>query len=192
MWPLRQLAAALAAIAVSLACGDAPEPEAERDVPVRVGSVGVDRFNSPVVILEEQDGPRMLPIWIGAAEASSIAAHLHDRPPPRPNFHDLAKRVIQSVEAQLVRVVVTELRDGTYYATLELRTNGKIVAIDVRPSDAIAVAVRLDAPILVREGLFEQAGDALTPDDSGQSVRFEAPQRPHPPGSPPATPALEL
>jgi bifunctional DNase/RNase len=178
--------------AFSLACGDAPEHEVEREVPVRVGSIAVDRFNSPVVILEEQDGPRVLPIWIGAAEASSIAAHLHNQPPPRPNFHDLAKRVIQSVQAQLVRVVVTELRDGTYYATLELRTNGKIVEIDVRPSDAIAVAVRLDAPILVREGLFEQAGDALAPDDSGQSVSLEAPRGPQPTGRKQATPALEL
>ena len=190
MRPLAVLAPLLAAIA--LACGDAPEPAAELEVPVRVGSVGVDRFNSPVVILEEQEGPRMLPIWIGAAEAGSIAAHLHNRPPPRPNFHDLAKRVIQSVEAQVVRVVVTELRDGTYYATLELRTNGKVVEIDVRPSDAIALAVRLDAPILVREGLFEQADDALTPDDSGQSVSLDAPRAPQPPGRQQATPALEL
>ena len=190
MWPLRRFAPLLACVA--LACGEAREPTAERDVPVRVGSVGVDRFNSPVVILEEQNGPRMLPIWIGAAEASSIAAHLHHRPAPRPNFHDLAKRVIQSLEAQLVRVVVTELRSGTYYATLELRTNGKIVEIDVRPSDAIAVAVRLDAPILVRESLFEQAGDALTADDSGQSVLFEVPRGARPPGSQPATSALGI
>jgi len=190
MWPLRRMAPLLAAAA--LACGEAPEPAAEREVPVRVGSVGVDRFNSPVVILEEQDGPRVLPIWIGAAEASSIASHIHHQTPPRPNFHDLAKSVIQSVEAQLVRVVVTDLREGTYYATLELRTNGKLVEIDVRPSDAIAVAVRLDAPILVREGLFEQAEDALTPDDSGQSVDFGAPREAPAPGNPPASAALEL
>jgi len=190
MWPLARLVPFLAAVA--LACGDAAEPAVEREVPVRVGSVAIDRFNSPVMILEEQDGPRVLPIWIGAAEAGSIAAHLHNQPPPRPNFHDLAKLVIQSVQAQLVRVVVTELRDGTYYATLELRTNGKVVEIDVRPSDGIAVAVRLDAPILVREGLFEQAGDALTPDDSGQSVSLDAPRAPQPPGRQQATPALEL
>jgi bifunctional DNase/RNase len=187
---IARLAPLLAALA--LACGDATAPVVEREVLVRVGSVGVDRFNSPVVILEEQDGPRVLPIWIGPAEAGSIAAHLHNQPPPRPNFHDLAKRVIQSVDAQVVRVVVTELRGGTYYATLELRANGKVVEIDVRPSDAIAVAVRLEAPILVRERLFEEAGDALTPDDSGQSVSFEAPRRAQPPGSRPATPALEL
>ena len=161
------LAPLLAGLALS--CGD-DEPAAPREVLVRVASVGLDRFDTPVVILEEQGGPRILPIWIGAAEASSIASHLHHQPPPRPNFHDLAQRVIQSVDAQLVRVVVTELRGGTYYATLELRTRGKLVAIDVRPSDAIAVAVRLDAPILVRESLFEEADDAIAPDDSGQSV----------------------
>ena len=176
---------------LALACGGA-EKATPREVLVRVGSVGVDRFNSPVVILEEQDGPRILPIWIGAAEASSIASHLDHQPTPRPNFHDLAQRVIQSVDAQLVRVVVTELRGGIYYATLELRTHGKIVEIDVRPSDAIAVAVRLDAPILVRESLFEEAGDALTPDDSGQSVSFETPLGAQPLGSGPATPLLEL
>ena len=178
--------------ALTLACGDPPEPAAEREVLVRVGSVGVDRFNSPVVILEEQDGPRMLPIWIGAAEASSIAAHIHNQPPPRPNFHDLAKRVIQSVDAQVVRVVVTELRGGTYYATLELRANGKLFEIDVRPSDAIAVAVRLEAPILVRENLFEEAPETPTTDDSGQSVSFEGPRGAQPPGIRQATPPLAL
>lgn len=165
--------AGLAAI-LAVACSDLPSEPAEREVPVRVGSVGVDRFNSPVVILEEQDGARLLPIWIGPAEAGSIAAHLQQKPTPRPNFHDLAKRVIQSVNAELVRVVVTELRGGTYYATLSLRTNGRVIDIDVRPSDGIAVAVRLDAPILVRESLLEEVEDDL------------------PEGESPATPGLKL
>jgi bifunctional DNase/RNase len=159
---------------------------------VRVGSIGVDRFNSPVVILEEQDGTRMLPIWIGPAEAGSIAAHIHNQPPPRPNFHDFAKRLIQSVDAQVVRVVVTELRGGTYYAMLELRANGKSVEIDARPSDAIAVAVRVEAPILVRESLFESVPDGLTPDDSGQAVSFEGARRPQQPGIRHATPRREI
>ena len=184
-------AAGLAAI-LAIACRDAPTQTAERDVPVRVGSVGVDRFNAPVVILEEQDGTRLLPIWIGVAEASSIAAHLQHQPPPRPNFHDLAKRVIQSVDAELLRVVVTELREGTYYAMLALRANGRVVEIDVRPSDAIAVAVRLDAPILVRESLFEQADQGPLHDDSGQSVSFGPRSRPQPSGRAPATPARKL
>jgi len=184
-------AAALAAI-LSIACSDAPNSPPEQDVPVRVGSVRVDRFNTPVVILEEQEGERLLPIWIGTAEASSIAAHLQHRPPPRPNFHDLAQRLIESVNAELVRVVVTELRGGTYYATLALRVNGKVVEIDVRPSDAIAVAVRLDAPIFVREGLFEEVDDGLPVDDSGEAVSFGPLDRSQPDGIPPATPALKL
>jgi bifunctional DNase/RNase len=183
--------AGLAAI-VGIACTDAPTQTAERDVPVSVGSVGIDRFNTPVVVLKEQDGKRLLPIWIGAAEASSIAAHLQHQPPPRPNFHDLAKRVIQSVNAELVQVVVTELRGGTYYATLALRANGRVVEIDVRPSDAIAVAVRLDAPILVRESLFEQDDEGPLSDDSGQSVSFGPRKSPQPTGSAPATPELKL
>jgi bifunctional DNase/RNase len=184
-------AAALAAI-LAIACSDASAPSAEHAVPVRVGSVGVDRFNTPVVILEEEEGTRRLPIWIGVAEATSIAAHLQRQAPPRPNFHDLAKLVIQSVDAELVRVVVTELRGSTYYATLALRTNGRVVEIDVRPSDAIAVAVRLDAPILVRESLFEQADEELPLDDSGESVSFGPLGPTQPRGSAPATPELKL
>jgi bifunctional DNase/RNase len=183
--------AVLAAVLV-IACSDAPTQTAERDVPVNVGSVGVDRFNTPVVILKEQDGKRLLPIWIGTAEASSIAAHLQHQPPPRPNFHDLAMRVIQSVDAELLRVVVTELRNGTYYATLALRANGRVVEIDVRPSDAIAVAVRLEAPILVRESLFERADEGLWDDDSGEAVSFEPRMRRQPSGSAPATSELKL
>jgi len=184
-------AAALSAI-MAIACSDAPKAPPEQDVPVRVGSVRVDRFNTPVVILEEQEGERLLPIWIGAAEASSIAAHLQHRPPPRPNFHDLARRLIESANAELVRVVVTELRGGTYYATLALRVEGRIVEIDVRPSDAIAVAVRLDAPIFVRERLFEELDDGLPVDDSGEAVSFGPLDRSQPDGIPPATSALKL
>jgi hypothetical protein len=187
----RWLAPLLASAA--LACGDGSEPAAGREVPVRVASVGVDRFNSPVVVLEEENGSgRVLPIWIGSAEASSIASHIHKQPPPRPNFHDLAQRVIQSVEAKLVRVVVTELRGNTYYATLLLQANGKSIEIDVRPSDAIAVAVRLDAPILVREALFDQANQGESGSDSGLSVSHERRRGEDRGGSPSATRGLKL
>ena len=190
MWRVRWSAPLLAIAA--LACGAEPRPADERDVLVRVASVVVDRFNSPVVVLEEQGGSRRLPIWIGNAEASSIAAHIQKQPPPRPNFHDLAKLLIQSVDAKLVRVVVSELRGGTYFATLVLQANGKAIEIDVRPSDAIAVAVRLEAPILVREHLFEQAKEATPGADSGQSVSFEGPRDEVPAGRPSATRGLNL
>ena len=101
--------------------------------------------------------------------------------------------MIESVNAELVRAVVTELRGGTYYATLALRANGRIVELDVRPSDAIAVAVRLGAPILVRESLFDEAQrDEPVRDDSGQAISFEPLPRARPGGSAPATPALKL
>jgi bifunctional DNase/RNase len=190
MWRVVRAPGLVAILAI--ACADAPDETAEREVPVRVGSVGVDRFDSPVVILEERDGSRLLPIWIGAAEATSIATHLHHKRPPRPNFHDLAQRLIQSLDAEVVRVVVTELRSSTYYATLVLRTNGRLVEIDVRPSDGIAVAVRLDAPILVRESLFEHAEKDLRTDDSGRSISFGPRGGSQPTGNAPATPELKL
>jgi bifunctional DNase/RNase len=165
--PLR--AAPLLLLLALLACGGSA-PSAEIEVPVRVGSVAVDRNNAPVVILEEEGGPRLLPIWIGTAEATSIATEMNEQRPPRPNSHDFTKRVIQSLNASIDRVVVSDLRAGTYYATLFLQVGGRTVEIDVRPSDGIAVALRLDAPILVRERLFEALRDRLEFEDSGESI----------------------
>jgi bifunctional DNase/RNase len=161
------------------------------EIPVRVGTVAVDQRNAPVVILEEKDGPRVLPIWIGTAEASSIAAQIHKHQPPRPNFHDLAQRVIQQLDAQVVRVVVTELRHGTFYALLSLRTNGRVIEIDVRPSDGIAVALRTEAPILVRASVFEEAGEAVEFEEPGSPIQW-SPHGAQPQGSSPATSLLNL
>ena len=174
-----------------LGCGGAADP-APREVAVHVHTVTLDRFDSPVVILEEEHGSRVLPIWIGPAEATSISAQLWHHPSPRPNSHDLAKRLIQSMDAHVLRVVVTELRGGTYYATLVLQARGKSVEIDVRPSDAIALALRVDAPILVREDLFEAADEAVGADEEGQSVSFPPAPRPRANGSAPATPVSKL
>lgn len=174
-----------------LGCGEARAP-AVHEVAVHVHTVTVDRFDSPVVILEEEGGSRLLPIWIGSAEATSISSELLHQRPPRPNSHDLAKRLIQSMDARVQRVVVTELRDGTYYATLVLQARGKSVEIDVRPSDAIALALRVDAPILVREDLFEAADEAIGVDESGQSVSFPPAPRTHPRGSASATLSRKL
>ena len=98
------------------------------------------------------------------AEASSIDAEIHQQRPARPNSHDFAARLIDGLDAELVRVVVTEIRDGTFYAILVLEAHGKRVEIDARPSDAIATALRAGAPILVREQVFEQAGESPAPD----------------------------
>ena len=140
------------------------------DVPVRVGRVVLDQRNLPVVVLEERDGSRWLPIWIGPAEARSIALQIEEKTSPRPNTHDLAKRVIDGLQGEVVRVVVTELRDSTYFATLALRVRGDVVVIDSRPSDAIAIALRVGAPIFVRAPLFDVVNDGVEGGESGQQI----------------------
>lgn len=147
----------LVLLALLAACG-APRRSSDDEVLVRVDTVFLDERHMPVVLLQEEHGPRALPIWIGTAEASSIASQINNQRPPRPNFHDLAQRVIQKLDAEVERVVVTELRGGTYYAELTLRSGGRRIDIDVRPSDGIAVALRTRAPILVRASVFEAAG----------------------------------
>lgn len=170
----------------ALGCGGRTS-DPPKDVLVHVRIVAVDTRNLPVVVLEEDSGERTLPIWIGAAEASSIAAEIHRQRPARPNSHDFAARLIEGLEGELLRVVVTELRGATFYAILVLQANGKLVEIDARPSDAIATALRAGAPILVRERVFEQAGETPAPDDGGQSVGWRAPA-----GNAPATRVAEL
>ena len=137
-----------------VSCG-APEGPLDRDVEVRVEGIGIDRASEmPVVVLEERLGGRQLPIWIGAAEARSIAFEMDQVELPRPNTHDLAERLLTRLEAKLERVVVTELRQGTYFAVLVVMTPGRRLEIDARPSDAISIALRAEAPIYVRETLL--------------------------------------
>ncbi len=136
---------------------DRPPGDDPADVRVRVSYVGVDpRAGAPIVMLEEENGGgRLLPIWIGFAEARSIASEIEHRRSPRPNTHDLAKQVLVQLESRVERVVVTELREGTYYAVLMLNRNGRRLELDARPSDAIALALRFEAPVFVRASLFE-------------------------------------
>jgi len=152
--------------ALAAGCGE-PESPAARDVLVRVDRIAIDDNNVPVVVLEEEGGPRWLPIWIGSAEARSIALEMEARSSPRPNTHDLARALIRGLDASVARVVVTELRDGTYYAILGIALGERVVEIDARPSDAIAIALRDGAPIFVREILFERADSPGEPSDTG-------------------------
>jgi uncharacterized protein len=146
---------------------------ASDEVSVHVGELGIDpQTDSPVLVLTEDGGERRLALWIGFAEASSIAAEMEQIRPPRPNTHDLLQHVIADLGGRVERVVVTELREGTYYAVLRVQANGKLVEIDARPSDAIAVALRVAAPLFVRESLFEKARDEPAGSDGGQETRF--------------------
>jgi bifunctional DNase/RNase len=127
---------------------------------MRIDGVRVDpRTSSPVILLKEESGlRRRLPIWIGMYEAQSIALGMEEVETPRPNTHDLIQNILGGIRGELERVVITELRGNTYYAVLELEVDGSKVVVDSRPSDAIAVAVRVGAPVFATEAVLEAAG----------------------------------
>lgn len=153
---LRLLPIPMLSLSLLLACNSTSSTNTPTDVPVQVGSVGVDPITAaPVVVLQETAGERSLPIWIGLSEARSIASRMEKIHPPRPNAHDLAKRLLHGLEATVERVVVTNLEGGTYFAVIVLNRAGRQLEIDARPSDAIAIALRVEAPLFVRETLFE-------------------------------------
>lgn len=125
-------------------------------IEVTVAHLGLDRAtNTPVVILQERDGERVLPIWIGPAEASAIAMELAGVKFSRPLTHDLVKQIIVGLGGELKRVLITQVKENTYFAELHLHRGDQVVQIDARPSDSIAVALRLKAPIFTHEDLLE-------------------------------------
>lgn len=125
-------------------------------IEVTVAHLGLDRAtNTPVVILQERDGERVLPIWIGPAEASAIAMELAGVKFSRPLTHDLVKQIIIGLGGELKRVLITQVKENTYFAELHLHRDDHVVQIDARPSDSIAVALRLKAPIYTQEDLLE-------------------------------------
>lgn len=113
--------------------------------------------NMPIIILRDRDGQRVLPIWVGVFEANAIALQIENIQTPRPMTHDLLRNVIQDLQATVEKVVVCDLKDNTFYALIHLHTPGGAVAIDARPSDAIALALRTRAPILVNAAVIDHA-----------------------------------
>jgi len=167
----------LLAVAIGLSFGSCQSAEVSVEVEVQVNAVALDpSSHSPVVILKELEGRRRLPIWIGMSEARSIAAELENEDPVRPNTHDLAKRLIDRLDGTVDHVVITELSEGIYYAMLVVRSGGRTVSVDARPSDAIAIGLRTGAPLFVREALFESSLDAVT-SGKGQEVRWQPSRR---------------
>ncbi|HWQ35133.1 MAG TPA: bifunctional nuclease family protein [Blastocatellia bacterium] len=128
----------------------------EREMKIR-GLLMDPTTNSPIVILKDVNSDVMLPIWVGPYEANSIASEIEKVAPQRPMTHDLLRNVISQFGATVTRVVVTELRENTFYAVIELLFDGKTVLIDSRPSDAIALALRADCPIFVRDEVVESS-----------------------------------
>ncbi len=137
---------------------------------VTVSDIGLDRnTNSPVVILRERGGARILPIWIGAAEANAIAMELKGVKAQRPLTHDLLKQIIVGLGGDLRRVVISSVKENTYFAELLIHRDDHVFQVDARPSDSIALALRLNAPIFTSDQLLDESGlqtDEPTPDPS--------------------------
>jgi len=113
--------------------------------------------NMPIVILKDTGGDSVLPIWVGIYEANAIALEIEKVSTPRPMTHDLIKNVLTGLDTQVHKVVVTELRDDTFFAVIWLERDGHIVSIDSRPSDALALALRVDCPIFVEDEVLKSS-----------------------------------
>ena len=113
--------------------------------------------NMPIVILKDKDGERVLPIWVGIFEANAIALQVENITTPRPMTHDLLRNIITDLDGEVDRVVVSDLKESTFFANIYLRVKGERVVVDARPSDAIALALRTRAPILVEETVIDNA-----------------------------------
>jgi uncharacterized protein len=137
-------------------------------IEVLVSRLGLDSAtNSYVVVLQERGGTRLLPIWIGQPEAESIVRHMHNVKGMRPLTHDLVRNLILGMGAQLKRVHITRVEKSTYYAELQIQRGETLVHIDARPSDSIAIALRLAAPIYAADDLLVEPADDDEEEESG-------------------------
>ena len=137
------------------------DKEKQTQIEVKVNFLSIDRSTgAPIVVLKEKDDDlnRILLIWIGESEAAAIQMHLEKMELPRPMTHDLLKIMIETLEAEVVSVCVRSVEEQTFYAHVTLQTNGNEIEVDCRPSDAIALALRCEAPIYVDETVLTEQG----------------------------------
>ncbi len=148
----------------------------EKEVKVR-GLLVDPTTNSPIVLLKDVGSEAMLPIWVGPYEANSIASEIEKISPQRPMTHDLLRNVINQMGGTVRRVIVTDLRDNTFYAVIEIMTADRVVFMDSRPSDAIALALRVDCPIFIREEVLEASRiDDKVVDEEASDEEVEWPE----------------
>ena len=141
------------------------------DVEMSIRGLMIDPVsNMPIIILKTIDENAVLPIWVGIFEANAIAMQLEDVTSPRPMTHDLLKNVIEGLQARIERVVISDLKENTFYALIHLTRNGDAMAIDARPSDAMALALRAKAPIFVEQAVLDKSS---SPDEGGDSEETE-------------------
>jgi bifunctional DNase/RNase len=128
--------------------------------------------NMPIVILRDKEGDKVLPIWVGLFEANAIALQIENVSTPRPMTHDLLRNVISDLKASVQKIVVCDLQENTFYALIYLSLNGDTVAIDARPSDAIALALRTRAPIFVEDSVIDNAKTVSISSDKNDAERL--------------------
>jgi len=145
-------------------------------IEMQLGGLGFDPKNmSPIVLLRDHEERNFLPIWIGMFEAAAIAMELQEFKPPRPMTHDLLTKIIGELNGEVSRVIISEIVENTFYATIEMLKADKktLVKIDARPSDAIAVAVRTNVPIFVSEGVMMKAKMVNSEKDEEETKKFK-------------------
>ena len=142
---------------------------------MQLGGLGFDPKNmSPIILLKDTEERNFLPIWIGMFEAAAIAMELQDFKPPRPMTHDLITKTIRALNATIQRVVISEIVENTFYAIIEIETKQKqLIKVDARPSDAIAISVRVDAPIFVSETVMSKAKMVNSEKDEEETKDFK-------------------
>lgn len=143
-------------------------------VPMSIKGLMLDPVsNSPIVVLKDEQETCFLPIWVGIFEANAIALQLENVTTPRPMTHDLLKNMIAELNAQVTRIVINDLRDSTFFARILLAIGEKTLELDARPSDAIALALRVEAPIFVAQTVLDQA-QTIAPDvEEGQEEKMK-------------------
>lgn len=129
--------------------------------------------NQPIVLLKERSGERFLPIWIGAVEATSIAFALQGVATARPMTHDLMRDLLASLDVSVDRIVVTQLRERTFYAEIQMTQDGESIVVSSRPSDAIALAVRANVPVFADDEVLAEAGIEIEDDDEQEVEQFK-------------------
>jgi uncharacterized protein len=129
--------------------------------------------NMPIVILKDKLGERVLSIWVGIFEANAIALQIENVSTPRPMTHDLLRNIITDLEGSVDRVVVSDLKDNTFFAIIHLTVRGERIAVDARPSDAIALALRTRSPILVEESVIDNAKTVDFTAEPGDNARLQ-------------------
>jgi len=136
------------------------------EVEMRIRGLMMDPVtNMPIVILKDTNGDSVLPIWVGVYEANAIALEIEKVTTPRPMTHDLIKNLLTGLDTQVHKVVVTELREDTFFAVIWLERDGRVISIDLRPSDALALALRVDCPIFVDDDVLKTSKQANSVND---------------------------